>query len=117
MDVAAAEELRLCHAASVAEAMLATGGGRRFNAEAFQRVLWRHREEIMGLVKDIDSTDQLVGDLRRALRPFARCEPILPPAQNPVLLSVPAPGDGGRSFIQLRSDDFRLAAALTGAKP
>lgn len=117
MDVAAAEELRLCHAAHVVEAELAAPayGERAINGEAFQRCLWRHRDAIIRLIEDYELADQLVGDMRAALQPFGRCASVLAPGQNPVLISLPSPADGGRSFVQLRPAHFRRAAALVGA--
>ncbi len=117
MDVAAAEELRLCHAATTAEALLAAPGPdrRATNAEAFQRALWRHRDAIVRMIEDQEAVDQLVTSLREALTPFGRCASIMHPGQNPVLISVPV--DGGRTFIQLRPSHFRRAADLTGGRP
>lgn len=112
MELAVLEELRLCHAASVTEAMLATGGGRRFNAEAFQRTLWCHREAIMALIQERASSEQLLDDLRGALQPFGRCADIVAPGQDPVLISLPTPGYGGKTFVQLRASDFHRAASL-----
>lgn len=119
MDVAAAEELRLCHAATTAEALLAAPGPdtRATNAEAFQRALWRHRDAIVRMIEDQEAVDDLVAALRLALTPFGRCAAILAPGQNPVLISVPSPAEGNRSFIQLRPADFRRAAQLTGLQP
>lgn len=118
MDVAAAEELRLCHAATAVEASLAAPalGARATNAEAFQRCLWRHRDAIIRLIEDHELVDQLVGEMRAALQPFGRCAEILAPGQNPVLISIPSMADGGRSFIQLRPADFRRAAVLAGQR-
>lgn len=118
MDVAAAEELRLCHAANAVEAKLAAPafGARATNAEAFQRCLWRHRDAIVRLIEDYELADQLVGDMRAALKPFGRCAEILAPGQNPVLISLPSTVDGRRTFVQLRPTDFRRAAALAGSR-
>ncbi len=111
MHIDVAEELRLCHAASVTEGMLASDVDRRFNAEAFQRALWRHRESIMRLIQDADDGRRRVAELQRALQPFGRAAGVLVAGENPVLISLPAAGNG-RTFVQLRPRDFRFAAAL-----
>ncbi len=117
MDVAAAEELRLCHAATTVEALLVAPGpdARAINAEAFQKALWRHRDAIVRMIEDQDAAGVMIEALRQGLAPFGRCAAILKPGQNPVLISVPSPLDGGRSFVQLRPSDFRRAADLVKA--
>lgn len=112
MSPAAAEELRLCHAASIVEAAHLAEGARAFNAEAFQRSLWRHRASLMHLVEEREAIDVLVDQLLAGLKPFGRVAGILAPGENPVLFSIPAPT--GRCFVQLRPADFRLAAELAG---
>lgn len=114
MSPAAMEELRLCHNATAVEAAHAAVGARAYNAEAFQRALWRHREEILQLIAERPALDDLVDDLLRILRPFGQVAQILAPDQNPVLFSIPTPD--GRSWIQLRPEHFRLAAELTGQR-
>lgn len=114
MSPAAAEELRLCYAANALEVGLAAEAPRRFNAEAFQRALWRHREAIIQQVVDREAMDLMLEDLLAALRPFARAASILPPGVNPVLISLPSPADDGHTFVQLRPEHFRRAAELTG---
>jgi hypothetical protein len=112
MSPAAMEELRLCQHATEAERQHLAAGARAYNAEAFQRALWRHRDEIIGLVTERPAIDALVGDLLASLRPFGRVATILAPGENPVLFSIPTAN--GRAFVQLRPADFRLAAELTG---
>jgi hypothetical protein len=109
---AAMEELRLCQHATEVERHHLAVGARAYNAEAFQRALWRHRDEIVGLVTERPAIDALVDDLLASLRPFGRVAAILAPGENPVLFSIPAAGD--RHFVQLRPADFRLAAELAG---
>ncbi|NBW06954.1 MAG: hypothetical protein EBR82_02885 [Caulobacteraceae bacterium] len=111
MSPAAMEELRLCQAACEVERAHLAVGARAYNAEAFQRALWWHRGEILGLVAERPAIDALVDDLLTALRPFGRVASILAPGQNPVLFSIPV--EGARTFVQLRPADFRLAAELT----
>lgn len=109
MNLAAAEELRLAHAASMLEAAQGRpSGGRMLKAEAFQMVLWRHREEIVQAAIEREAIDQLVDHAFTALRPFARLAAALPAGENPVLISIPV--KDGRDFLQLRPADFRRAA-------
>lgn len=113
MHEAAAQELRLCAAAAHVEAALATGdAGRRFNAEAFQRVLWRHRDDVLRLIEDHEKLQHRAAALEAALQPFARCAAVIAPGHNPVLISLPSQTEAGRTWIQLRPADFRRAAAV-----
>lgn len=113
MSPAAAEELRLAHAASMLEAAQARPPGVRCpKAELFQMALWRHRDEIVQAVIEREAIDVLVDDAFDALRPFARLVAALPPGENPVLISIPVAG--GRDFLQLRPQHFRRAAAILG---
>ena len=112
MHAAAAEEIRLGHAASVAETALAVRGQRMLNAEAFQRILWRHRAEIVNMIDRQAEQAALITALTEALAPFARCAMVLAEGQNPVLISLPADTDTGRTFVQLRPAEFRRAVDL-----
>lgn len=115
MHAAAAEEIRLGHAASVAEAALALRGQRMLDAEAFQRILWRHRDEIVRMIERDAEQAALIAAMAEALRPFARCARILAEGHNAVLLSLPADTPTGRTFVQLRPADFRRAASVMEA--
>lgn len=106
------EELRLCHAACRMEAALADAGTRRINAEALQRALIRNADAIVRALEDRESDQLTITRLAAALAPFARAAGILVPGQNPVLLSLPTKDAGGRTFVQLRPEDFRRAAAI-----
>lgn len=115
MHAAAAEEIRLGHAASVAEAALAVRGQRMLDAEAFQRILWRHRDDIVRLIEQDAEQTTLIAAMTEALRPFARCALVLAEGHNAVLFSLPADTPTGRTFVQLRPGDFRRAASVLEA--
>ncbi|WP_292065898.1 hypothetical protein [Brevundimonas sp. UBA7664] len=114
MSPAAAQELQLCYSASLVEGTFATAGDRLINAEALQRALWRHRAEIHQLIVEREAADIFADQLMKALRPFAKAASILAPGQNPVLISLPSATPAGRTFVQLRPADFRMAADVLG---
>lgn len=112
MDPAVIQDLRLGHAHLQVEQATASPLTRRAKAEAFHALLWGHRDDLVQLVLEREAVAASMRDLVAGLAPFGRCAQLLPPGQNPVLISLPAPTDGGRTFVQLRPADFRRAAAL-----
>lgn len=112
MDIDAVDSLRLAHARLQVEQAAAVARIRSPAAEALQKLLWLRRDDIVQMALEREAVAVGVRDLVAGLTPFARCADVLAEGHNPVLVSLPSPGDGRRTFVQLRPEHFRAAKKL-----